>query len=125
MKRSAKTVYSLVALALLAVFTFTTCGSPFFERLPGGADSYVIEVGKGTPKFFFLDEDYNPITDIDPAVDPGRTVLYIEDNPLAESAMVVADSTGENNDVVRMLETAKGIKINFFFRKGGTISLGN
>jgi hypothetical protein len=90
-------------------------------KLPNEAKSFVVEVGKGTPRFFHIDADHNPVVaDIPKDVaDPGRTVMYVDDNPGARGVYVVADSTGSANDLVSLIETNKGMRIDFFYSKGG------
>jgi hypothetical protein len=120
MKYLGKTTVTCIALVLLVTFTFITCSHPLMGRLPDDAEIFVVEPGKGTPRFFHVDADNNPVLAEIPknVADPGRTVMYVDDSPGAQGVYVVADSTGSANDVISILETNKDIKINFFYRKG-------
>jgi len=84
----------ITSILILAVFTFTSCYHPF-NYLPQKAAVNVIEIGKGTPVFVYLDSDYKTITESiginDP--DPGKTALVVLDNPMAEGVMVLAETT--------------------------------
>jgi hypothetical protein len=120
MKFLGKTAVTCVALILLVTFTVTACSHPLMGRLPAEAESFVIEPGKGTPRFFLIDADNNPVTADTPkdVADPGRTLVYVDDNPGAQGVYVTADSTGTANDLVSIIETNRGIRIDFFYRKG-------
>jgi len=103
------------SLITLVVFTFTSCYVPLgFE-----AEKYVIEIGKGTPVFVYLDSHYEPITESisinDP--DPGKTALVVLDNPMAEGVMVLAETTSTGT-TVSIINSNDRSTINMFFDEG-------
>jgi hypothetical protein len=99
---------------------FTTCGSPILTNLPQEAETYVVEIGKGTPLYMYLDDDYTPILDPlgldDP--DPGKTAVLIDDNPMAEGVLVMAETFSDETDsLVRIINKNNDSSITMFFQK--------
>ncbi|MDR2019170.1 MAG: hypothetical protein LBQ14_00200 [Treponema sp.] len=121
MKRRIKNLaLSSVSVILLLVFTFTSCSSPFLNNLPAETNTYVVEVGKGTPYFTYLDADYNPVQTVigknDP--DPGKTAFWADDNPMAEGVMLISETFDDSDDVVRINNDNTGCFLSMFFHKG-------
>jgi len=108
----------ITSLLILVVFTFTSCFGPL-SYLPQEPGEYVIEIGKGTPVFIYLDSDYKPITEPvginDP--DPGKTALVVLDNPMAEGVMVLAETTAEGT-TVSIISKNDQSAISMFFDEG-------
>ena len=73
----------------------------------------------GTPYYIYLDSNYKPIDKHiginDP--DPGKTALMVDDNPLAEGVMALAETT-PNGTTVSLINTNDKSFIMMFFDKG-------
>lgn len=89
------------------------------NHLPQEPDAYVIEIGKGTPYYFYLDDEYNPIienvTKTDP--DPGKTAVLVDDNPMADGVIVVAETptTPNGDNIVRIINNNNNSIVSMFF----------
>ncbi|MDR2019169.1 MAG: hypothetical protein LBQ14_00195 [Treponema sp.] len=118
MKRRIKNLaLSSVSVMLLLVFTFTSCSSPFLNNLPAETDTYVVEVGQGTPRFTYLDNDYNPLDSSDGG-GSRKTVFWVDDNPMAEGVMLISETFDGSDDVVRINNDNTGCSLSMFFHKG-------
>jgi len=109
-------VFRFLSTVILLVFTYTSCSNPFFNCLPNEANTFQVEIGKGNPCYVYLDSEYNPITyDIDITnPDPGKTAILIDDNPMAEGVMALAE-TLTNGNVVRLINKSNDSVISMFF----------
>ncbi|MDR1894475.1 MAG: hypothetical protein LBQ61_07305, partial [Spirochaetales bacterium] len=118
MKTKSPLMTFIQMLALIALMAASCDFSPL-DRLPKEASEYVVEIGKGTPYYLYLDDNYEPVTTPLGETDPGKTVLVVEDNPGAAGVMVLAEtSPEEEDDVVRIINRNNGGVISLFFHKG-------
>ncbi|MDR1894285.1 MAG: hypothetical protein LBQ61_06280 [Spirochaetales bacterium] len=110
---------TFIQMLTLIAFTVTSCGSPLVSLLPREASEYMIEIGKGTPYYLYLDKNNNyittPLGEDEP--DPGKTALFVEDNPAAERVLVVAETRAED-DLVRITNRNNESTIYLYFHKG-------
>ncbi|MDR1894286.1 MAG: hypothetical protein LBQ61_06285, partial [Spirochaetales bacterium] len=108
-------------MPFIAVFVLAlavSCDFSPLDRLPKEASEYVVEIGKGTPYYLYLDDNYDPVTPSG-ETDPGKTVLVVEDNPGAAGVMVLAETSPEEaDDAVRIINRNNGGVISLFFHKG-------
>jgi hypothetical protein len=120
MKRLKALFFSIPSVLTLVVFTLSSCGSPFMKYLPQKAEKWAVQVGKGSPYYLYLDDDYQPITDPVGLADsdPGKTAVVVLDNPDAEGVALIAEtSPGTVDDVVRIINKNNNSVISMFFHK--------
>jgi len=101
----------IVAMVLLVTVSFLSCSLP---SLPSLYEHSKLTPGKGTPCSFYLDSNGNYIET--ETGGSGRTGLIVENNKLAEGAMVYSDDTGRNED--RVAFVYEDSIVSMFFKKG-------
>jgi CTP synthase len=97
-----------------------TAPHPFFAAFIEAAKNGSLTIGKGTPTYLYLDDNYNPLP-VPPAKDapdPGKTALVVPDNPGAQGVMVIAEtSPSGGDDIVRIINSSEAGIISLFFHK--------
>jgi hypothetical protein len=114
-------VFKILSPAILLVFIFAGCTSPFFSsRLPANSETVaeiiVVPLGLGDIKVHYLDSSYQPTT-----TDIGITVLVVENNEMASGVLVlaeVAENNVENGSVVRVVNTNNESLVSMFYYEG-------
>ncbi|GHV86148.1 hypothetical protein AGMMS50230_17560 [Spirochaetia bacterium] len=110
-KTTGKAIFMLVMLSIL----LTACGNPSGS---GSGSSGIWSGGPvGTPRFLYLGSDNKPIAG--PDADTGKTLVFIDGNPRAETVVVSAFTGSESNDDAVYVTNSKNNSIvSFFFHKG-------
>jgi hypothetical protein len=109
-----KAVFKIIAMIVLIAFT-VSCSSPVNDEGDQADTTLRVPIGKGTPRFVYVDADYDPAE-----TDSGRTLLSIEDNEVAEGVAVIAEIPGNdlnNGSIVRVVNNNNQSVVSFFFRK--------
>jgi hypothetical protein len=101
-------------VGLMPIFgILVSCGSPLMDNLPGETALWHIEP-VGVPRYVYLDDSYSHVGESTGA--PGKILLAIEDNNLADGAMVIAETfSDEYDDAVRLINRKDGTVISMFF----------
>jgi hypothetical protein len=97
-------------------FALAGCGGNLLGTLPPESEYWLVEP-MGTPLFVYLDANNEPVTDSS-APDTGKTLVFIEGNPLAGGAAVLSQSAADGHDgAVYIINRDNDSVVSLFFHE--------
>lgn len=105
----------ITGAVVLIAFSWTTvsCGFPEEPTQPDSPVKVVITPGEGTPCYLNVDAQGKASEE-----DTGRTGFFIEDNKNAEGVVLIADTTGGEEDIVSLHNPHNKSTAFIYYKKG-------